>query len=111
MVHPNINLSGFPAVLFTVWAGKSTYEAQFGGDVVMSCRFKPKPSNPQADLKVTWNWISSTSVREVYRMDNGEEVSASRDPDYRGRVKLFTEELKEGVAKLQVSDEDDGLSL
>nr|XP_040054332.1 uncharacterized protein LOC120832246 isoform X2 [Gasterosteus aculeatus aculeatus] len=91
------------SVLFTVWAGKSTYEAQFGGDVVMSCRFKPKPSNPQADLKVTWNWISSTSVREVYRMDNGEEVSASRDPDYRGRVKLFTEELKEGVAKLQVS--------
>ncbi|KAM8827815.1 uncharacterized protein AB9W97_004086 isoform 1-T3 [Spinachia spinachia] len=91
------------SVLFTVGAGQTTYESQFGGDVVMGCKFQPKPSNRNADLKVTWHWIGSSSVREVYRMENWEELSASRDADYRGRVTLLPEELDEGVAKLQVS--------
>lgn len=76
------------------------YESQFGGDVVMGCRFQPKSSDPSADLKVTWHWIKPESDREVYQMNNGAERSAS--PEYQGRVRLLTEELREGWAKLKV---------
>lgn len=79
------------------------FKSEFGGDVVMGCRFQPKLSNPQDLLKVTWHWMSSTSSREVYRMDDRMEVSASQDPAYRGRVTLLTEELKDGWAKLKVN--------
>ncbi|XP_075945931.1 programmed cell death 1 ligand 1-like [Anarhichas minor] len=89
------------SVLFTVVAERTTYESTFGGDVVMGCRFQPKFSNPRADLKVTWHWTHLTSVREVYRMDNWEEHLGSQD--YQGRVRLLTEELQEGWARLQIS--------
>ncbi|KAL6097015.1 cd274 [Pungitius sinensis] len=91
------------SVLFTVRAGQTTYESQFGGDVVMGCKFQPKPSNRNAELKVTWHWIGSSSAREVYHLENWVEVGVSQHPDYRGRVKLLTEELEKGEAKLQVS--------
>ncbi|XP_035464659.1 butyrophilin subfamily 2 member A2 [Scophthalmus maximus] len=89
------------SVLFTVEAERNMYESQFGGDVVMGCRFQPKSSDPSADLKVTWHWIKPESDREVYQMNNGAERSAS--PEYQGRVRLLTEELREGWAKLKLS--------
>ncbi|XP_037607921.1 uncharacterized protein LOC119477840 [Sebastes umbrosus] len=91
------------AVLFTVEAEQTAYKSKFGGDVVMGCRFQPKLPNIHADLKVTWQWIGSTSAREVYHMDNRKERLESRDPDYRGRVKLLDAELEQGWAKLQIS--------
>ncbi|KAM9338166.1 uncharacterized protein ABDE67_017725 [Symphorus nematophorus] len=91
------------SVLFTVEAEQTMYESEFGGDVVMGCRFQPKLSNPDDHLTVTWHWISSTLLREVYRIDNGVEHLESQHPDYQGRVRLLTEELEEGWAKLQVS--------
>lgn len=93
----------FPAVLLTVEAERTMYKSEFGGDVVMGCRFQPKLSDPLDSLKVTWHWIAATSAREVYRMDDGVEHLASQDPDYRGRVTLLTEELNEGWAKLKVN--------
>ncbi|XP_074474800.1 uncharacterized protein LOC141757843 [Sebastes fasciatus] len=91
------------AVLFTVEAEQTAYQSKFGGDVVMGCRFQPKLPNIHADLKVTWQWIGSTSTREVYHMDNRKERLASRDPDYQGRVELLDAELEQGWAKLQIS--------
>lgn len=76
------------------------YKSELGGDVVMGCRFQPKPSNPDTDLKVTWHWITSASALEVYQMNKGQEHSISQE--FQGRVKLLMEELKEGWAKLQV---------
>lgn len=67
----------------------------------MGCRFNPKPTYPHPDLKVTWHWVTPTSVEDVIRLDNGVEHSAP--PKYQGRVQLLTEELKEGWAKLKVS--------
>lgn len=99
----DIPLYYFPAVLFTVEAEQSMYKSEFGEDVVMGCRFQPKLSNPDADLKVTWHWIVPGSDREAYWMENGKEYLASQHPNYRGRVRLLTEELKDGWAKLQVS--------
>ncbi|XP_044030586.1 CD276 antigen-like [Siniperca chuatsi] len=90
------------SVLFTVEAERSMYESEFGGDVVMGCRFQPKLSNPHDKLKVTWQRVNH-SPQKVYRMDNWTEDLAFHDPDYLGRVKLHTEELKDGWAKLQIS--------
>nr|XP_020461576.1 uncharacterized protein LOC109963416 [Monopterus albus]XP_020461577.1 uncharacterized protein LOC109963416 [Monopterus albus]XP_020461578.1 uncharacterized protein LOC109963416 [Monopterus albus] len=87
------------SVLFTVQAERSTYESEFGGDVVMGCRFQPKLSNPA--LKVVWTRINTGQSLEVYRMGNGVEQSVS--PDYLGRVKILTEEFQEGWAKLKIS--------
>lgn len=88
------------SVLLTVEAEQNRYQSEFGGDVVMGCRFQPGLSS--SDLKVTWHWISSTSAREAYRLDNGVEQSATQDPVYRGRAALLREELEDGWAKLKV---------
>lgn len=92
----------FLAVLFTVEAEQTKYTSEFGGDVVMKCRFQPVPSDTLTGLKVTWHWMKSNSVRKVYVMDDGKEHLSSQDPDFQGRVKLLTEELQKGWAELQV---------
>lgn len=81
-------------------AEQNRYRSEFGGDVVMGCRFQP--GRASSDLKVTWHWISSTSTREAYRLDNGVEQSATQDPVYRGRAALLREELEDGWARLKV---------
>lgn len=99
-IYISLDISYFPAVLFTVEAERTVYNSEFGGDVVMGCRFQPKPSNPDAELKVTWHRIAGSSVQEVYQWDK--RVGNSASQEYLGRVKLLTEELQEGWAKLQV---------
>ncbi|XP_071322563.1 uncharacterized protein [Trachinotus anak] len=89
------------SVLFTVEAEQPLYESEFGGNAVMGCRFQPKPSDLTADLKVTWHWKNSVATREVYQRINGQDHWPSQE--YQGRVKLLTEELKKGWAKLQIS--------
>ncbi|XP_076019665.1 uncharacterized protein LOC143010939 isoform X2 [Genypterus blacodes] len=91
---------------FTVVAERNTYNAEFGGEVVMGCRFQPvqnPQTNPDSGLTVTWHWVSNALTREVFRLDNGVENLASQDPEYRGRARLLTEELSGGWAKLQLS--------
>lgn len=88
------------SVLLTVEAEQNRYQSEFGGDVVMGCRFQPGLSS--SDLKVTWHWISSSSTREAFQLDNGVEQLASQDPVYRGRAVLLREQLEDGWAKLKV---------
>ncbi|KAM6975555.1 uncharacterized protein LKV04_014902 [Tautogolabrus adspersus] len=90
-------------VLFTVEVEQTTYDSEFGGDIVLGCRFQPHLSSPHADLKVTWHRIQTASTQHVYWLANGKEHLESQDPAYRGRVKLLTEELKNGLARLQIS--------
>ncbi|XP_020485536.2 programmed cell death 1 ligand 1 isoform X2 [Labrus bergylta] len=90
-------------VLFTVEVEQSTYDSEFGGDVVLGCRFQPNLSNPLADIKVSWHRIHSASTQHVYWLANGKEHLESQDPAYKDRVKLLTEELKNGLARLQIS--------
>ncbi|XP_061555447.1 programmed cell death 1 ligand 1-like isoform X2 [Phycodurus eques] len=59
--------------------------------------------HPYEDLTVSWHWISPARSREVYRMDRGQEQASFRHPDFRGRARLLTEQIKDGWAKLQVS--------
>lgn len=97
MIQPSLS------VLFTVEAEQPQYIAEFGGEVVMGCRFQPKLLSPNDNLMVTWQRVTSSPAWEVYRIDNGVEQSASQHPDYQGRVKLFTKELANGWAKLQIT--------
>lgn len=92
----------FFAVLFTVEAERTEYKSEFGGDVVMGCRFQPKPSNPDSELQVTWHLLTANPVREVYQYQWDNRVEPSKSQEYLGRVKLLTKELQEGWAKLQV---------
>lgn len=88
--------------LFTVEAEQDRYQSEFGGDVVLGCSFQPGLSVSASNLKVTWNWISSSSSREVYRLDNWVEQTVNQDPVYQGRATLLREELENNWAKLKV---------
>lgn len=90
------------AALFTVEAERTTYLSKYGGDVVMGCRFSSNPANPQHDLKVIWQWMDAKPSEEVIRL--GHNLENSTSPKYQGRVKLLTDELKNGWAKLKISD-------
>uniref|UniRef100_A0A672JE96 Ig-like domain-containing protein n=1 Tax=Salarias fasciatus TaxID=181472 RepID=A0A672JE96_SALFA len=88
------------SVLFTVEAEQTEYNSEFGGTVVMGCRFSNKPSENLNNLKVSWLRVGSSSVLTA-RFDSGAEQTVS--PAYHGRVELLTEELRDGWAKLQIS--------
>ncbi|XP_061555446.1 programmed cell death 1 ligand 1-like isoform X1 [Phycodurus eques] len=90
-------------VSLTTDAERTSYKTELGGDVVMGCRFFPLSQHPYEDLTVSWHWISPARSREVYRMDRGQEQASFRHPDFRGRARLLTEQIKDGWAKLQVS--------
>ncbi|TWW65981.1 T-lymphocyte activation antigen CD80 [Takifugu flavidus] len=94
------------SALFTVEAEQVQYQSEFGGDVVLGCRFGLQPglSVSASNLTVTWYWISSYSSREVYQLDNWVEQLAHQDPVYLGRATLLKEELKNNWAKLKISD-------
>ncbi|TKS84584.1 Programmed cell death 1 ligand 1 [Collichthys lucidus] len=91
--------------LFTVEAEQSSYASEFGEDVVMGCRFQPTLLKPNDDLEVNWHWLDpgKTNPQLVYGMLNKVEQLPSLDSKYRGRVRLLTDELKDGWAKLQIS--------
>ncbi|KAM9840994.1 programmed cell death 1 ligand 1-like [Aulostomus maculatus] len=90
--------------LFIVEAEQTMYRSEFRGEVVMGCRFQPVLSTPDPSFSITWHWVTPSLVREVYRMDNLEERLGSQHPDFKGRVRTLTEELKGGWARLQVSN-------
>ncbi|XP_061822030.1 programmed cell death 1 ligand 1-like isoform X2 [Nerophis lumbriciformis] len=91
------------AIFFTTEVERASYAAELGEDVLMACRFFPLPPNPPQDVIVSWFWMASDSVREVCRLDNGVEQVGTQHPDFRGRARLLTEDIKDGWAKLQVS--------
>uniref|UniRef100_A0A3B5L6T6 Ig-like domain-containing protein n=1 Tax=Xiphophorus couchianus TaxID=32473 RepID=A0A3B5L6T6_9TELE len=90
------------AALFTVEAEHTSYNSEYGGNVVMGCRFSSKPANSQNDLKVIWHWMDGSPDQEVIRLVGNLESSSSSK--FKGRVKLLTDELKNSWAKIQISD-------
>ncbi|XP_024237142.1 programmed cell death 1 ligand 2 isoform X1 [Oncorhynchus tshawytscha] len=89
------------AALFTVEVDSPFHVAEFGGVVTMGCRFQPGGQGP--DLSVIWHRIWPPPVVEVYRLENRQEDLTSQNHQYRGRVRLVTEEMTNGWAKLEVS--------
>ncbi|XP_055009467.1 uncharacterized protein LOC110174177 isoform X2 [Boleophthalmus pectinirostris] len=99
-----IVFSTFASGLFTVEVDRSTYKSEFKGDVVMGCRFQVS-STTLSGIKVVWHWIPPRGdAREVYRMEKGVEQLVTQHQDYRGRARLLTDEIRQGWAKIQVSN-------
>ncbi|KAM9793386.1 programmed cell death 1 ligand 2-like isoform 2-T2 [Syngnathus typhle] len=90
-------------VLFTADAERVSYSAQMGGEVLMGCHFYPLSPHPYEDLMVAWYWSSRASPRLVSRLERGLEQDSSQHPDFKGRARLLTEEIKDGRAVLQLS--------
>ncbi|XP_068508871.1 programmed cell death 1 ligand 1 isoform X5 [Syngnathus scovelli] len=90
-------------VLLTADAERVSYSAQMGGEVLMGCHFYPLSPHPYEDLMVAWYWRSRDLPRLVSRLESGLEEDSSQHPDFKGRARLLTEEIKDGRAILQVS--------
>ncbi|XP_075900938.1 programmed cell death 1 ligand 2-like isoform X2 [Nelusetta ayraudi] len=88
------------SVQLQVEAESTAYEAVFGADVVLACRFQPRLSNPQQNLEVQWHWVAPGPSREVYRLEGQVE---SQSPYYQGRATLLREHLEDGWIKLKIS--------
>lgn len=69
--------------------------------MVLGCGFQPGQSVSGSNLRVTWSWISPSSSRLVYRLDNWVEQPV-QDPVYLGRATLLREELENNWARLKV---------
>ncbi|XP_037122526.1 programmed cell death 1 ligand 2-like isoform X4 [Syngnathus acus] len=96
-------LQGIGNVLFTADAERVSYSAQMGGEVLMGCHFSPLSPHPYEDLMVAWYLSSRAPSRLVSRLESGLEQDSSQHPDFKGRARLLTEEIKDGRAILQLS--------
>ncbi|XP_068508880.1 programmed cell death 1 ligand 2-like isoform X2 [Syngnathus scovelli] len=74
-----------------------------GGEVLMGCHFYPLSPHPHEDWMMTWYWRSRASPRLVSHLESGLEQDSFQHPDFKGRARLLTEEIKDGRAILQVS--------
>lgn len=104
-MHQSAPLPLSPAVLLQVEVEKTAYEAEFGGEVVLACRFHPA-SNPQQKLEVQWHWVKHGPARVVYRLEAQTGKADSQSPHYQGRVTLLREQLREGWIKLKVRERE-----
>ncbi|KAM9793369.1 CD276 antigen-like isoform 2-T2 [Syngnathus typhle] len=96
-------LQGIRNVLLTVNAERVSYSAQMGGEVLMGCHFYPLSPYPYEDLIVAWSWRFRASIHLVSFLESGLELDSSQHPDFKGRARLLTEEIKDGRAVLQLS--------
>ncbi|XP_064164132.1 uncharacterized protein LOC135239422 isoform X1 [Anguilla rostrata] len=90
------------SALFTVQVTRPSQQAEFGGNVTMECTFPP--GDTEQSLSVFWSRVHPQPTVEVYRLQNGLEDLRVPDPQYRSRVRLMKEELKDGRAVLQISN-------
>ncbi|XP_061148755.1 programmed cell death 1 ligand 2-like isoform X2 [Syngnathus typhle] len=89
--------------VLTVNAERVSYSAQMGGEVLMGCHFYPLSPHPYEDLIVAWSWRFRASIHLVSFLESGLELDSSQHPDFKGRARLLTEEIKDGRAVLQLS--------
>ncbi|XP_072259335.1 programmed cell death 1 ligand 1 [Pyxicephalus adspersus] len=90
--------------LLTVEAIKSSYTAEYGGEITMECHFTVTSSTNFDDITVIWKHIiPKGSTSEVAKYSNGKEAEIPQNKDYRDRVKLLSDELFNGRAILKIS--------
>ncbi|KAJ6669557.1 hypothetical protein lerEdw1_000105 [Lerista edwardsae] len=91
--------------LFTVEVLQPHYDAEYGKDVKMGCRFPVDSQLNLARLNILWRRMQSETqeAKEVYKLHGGQEDLTLQDKDYRGRATLLQEELQMGLSVLHIT--------
>ncbi|XP_053155964.1 programmed cell death 1 ligand 2-like [Hemicordylus capensis] len=102
--------------LFTVEVLQPRYDAEYGSDVEMGCRFPVDSPLNLTNISVLWKrkLAKTKEEREVYKFHNGHENLTFQDTDYRGRATLLRESLEMGrsvlsITNVKLTDEGDYL--
>lgn len=91
------------SALFTVEAPQSLYTVEQGNNVTMECTFPVNGKLKFKDLSVSWE-KKDEKKKQVYALLKGEEDFKSQHSDFKGRIKLFKENLHLGQSLLQIID-------
>lgn len=91
--------------LFRVEVLQPHYDAKYGSDVKMGCRFPVDSQLNLIHLSILWRRMSSDSqeAKEVYRLHRGQEDLMLQNKDYRGRARLLQEELQMGHSVIHLT--------
>ncbi|XP_066472846.1 programmed cell death 1 ligand 2-like [Tiliqua scincoides] len=91
--------------LFTVEVLQPHYDAEYGSDVKMGCRFPVDSQLNLIHLSILWSRMQSETQKskEVYKLHRGQEDLTLQDEDYRGRATLLQEELQMGRSVLHLT--------
>ncbi|XP_034624739.1 interferon-induced very large GTPase 1-like [Trachemys scripta elegans] len=106
----------FPVLLGCVTAGsessdKSNIHSRVGEDVTLSCRFKLSSDFVLNRLRIHWHVFRDEEGSVVHSYYDGADRLEDQEVEFKGRTKLFLQELSEGVASLnltQVRPSDSG---
>ncbi|XP_077331167.1 programmed cell death 1 ligand 2-like isoform X2 [Lithobates pipiens] len=91
--------------LLTVQTIKSSYTAEYGGELNMECLFTVKHITNFEDMTVIWKHSKQKgSSSEVAKYSNGKDVEILQDKEYRDRVKLLSDKLKKGRTILRINN-------
>ncbi|XP_044869306.1 CD276 antigen-like [Mauremys mutica] len=106
----------FPVLLGCVTAGsepsdKSNIHSRAGQDVTLSCRFKLSSDFVLNRLRIHWHVFRDEEGSVVHSYYDGADRLQDQEVEFKGRTKLFLQELSKGVASLnltQVRPSDSG---
>ncbi|XP_056378011.1 programmed cell death 1 ligand 1-like [Hyla sarda] len=92
--------------LFVVTAPKVIYTARYGHTVQMICHFPIPKQGDLNKLKVSWQHYPPklSNPRQVTMFNNGREDVSSQENFYKRRASLLIQELKNGMAILQIEE-------
>ncbi|KFP26581.1 Programmed cell death 1 ligand 1, partial [Colius striatus] len=93
----------FSYALFTVEAPQSLYTVEHGNNVTMECTFPVDGQLKFADLSVSWEKKDELR-KQVYVLHKGKEDFQNQHSDFKGRIKLWKENLNLGQSLLQITD-------
>ncbi|XP_075683531.1 programmed cell death 1 ligand 2-like [Rhinoderma darwinii] len=91
---------------FVVKAPNLTYTARYGDTVQMICNFPVPKEDDLNKLTVSWQHFppQHDEARQVTMFTNGRESVLSQEKTYNGRASLLIQELKNGLAILQIGE-------
>ncbi|TFJ96562.1 USP6 N-terminal-like protein-like [Platysternon megacephalum] len=103
-----LRLVWFPVLLGCVTAGsepsdKSNVHSRAGEDVTLSCRFKLSSDFVLNRLRIHWHVFRDEEGSVVHSYYDGADRLEDQQVEFKGRTKLFLQELAEGVASLNLS--------
>ncbi|CAM5158255.1 unnamed protein product [Natator depressus] len=98
----------FPVLLGWVTAGsepsdKSNIRSRAGEDVTLSCRFKLSSDFVLNRLRIHWQVFRDEEGSVVHSYYDGADRLEDQEVEFKGRTKLFLQELSEGVASLNLT--------